>query len=132
MRVHPTGDADRHKSGRIALAAIVTLFLAESVLLGLLSCALGLFVYLAATGHLPILRHRLLVWLGTISYPLYLLHENIGWSIELRAIEAGLSPIVAGLGALAFTLGLSHLVSLSVERPAMRWIRSRWRSGSAR
>jgi peptidoglycan/LPS O-acetylase OafA/YrhL len=127
MRVHPTGDADRKKSNLILLASVATLFVAESLVLGTLSCVLGACVYLAATGQLSILRHPLLVWLGTISYPLYLLHENIGWSIELRALDVGLPFAVAASGALLLTLAMSHLLSRTVEQPAMRWIRGQWR-----
>ncbi|MBV9889622.1 MAG: acyltransferase, partial [Rhizobacter sp.] len=123
MRVHPTGEADRKKSNLILFASICTLFLAESLLLATLSCFLGACVYLAATGRLAILRHPLLVWLGTISYPLYLLHENIGWSIELRALDAGLPFALAASGALVFALLISHLLSRTVEQPAMRWLR---------
>jgi peptidoglycan/LPS O-acetylase OafA/YrhL len=131
MRLHPMTPQDSRKSTTIAIAAVVTLLLAESPWLGLLACLLGLCVHLAATGRLPILRHPILVWLGGISYPLYLLHENIGWSIELRVLASGLSLPFAILGALAFTLALSHLLSKGVERPAMKWIRSRWRLRTA-
>jgi peptidoglycan/LPS O-acetylase OafA/YrhL len=68
------------------------------------------------------------VWLGSISYPLYLLHENIGWSIQLKALAAGVPFDAAIALTLASTLALAALVSQTVEQPAMRWIRERYRA----
>ena len=75
----------RHGSGTwrvpacTAAMAIIVLLICESLFVGCLAVALATSLFLAASGHLPILRFWPCVWLGTISYPLYLLHENIGW-----------------------------------------------------
>jgi peptidoglycan/LPS O-acetylase OafA/YrhL len=77
-------------------------------------------------GKLRFLCVRPLTWVGGISYSLYLVHQNIGFVIMLKADAAGLSPWVGfGLAILvAFTLGT--LVNRYVERPAARWIMQRW------
>ena len=70
----------------------------------------------------------MLVWLGTISYPLYLLHENIGWSVQLRLGALGISTDGAVLVALAISLAMATALTRWVEQPAMRWIRTNYRN----
>jgi peptidoglycan/LPS O-acetylase OafA/YrhL len=72
-----------------------------------------------------------LIWVGQISYSLYLVHQNIGFTIMLKADEAGLDPLVGyglALGA-AFVLGA--LVNRIVERPASRYLLGLWKSRQA-
>ena len=70
----------------------------------------------------------MLAYFGTISYTLYLLHENIGWVVIRESLARGLS-FDASIGvALAVTVSLASLVTFAVERPAMSWIRQAYRS----
>lgn len=108
--------------------AILSLLIVDSLFLSLLATALATIVFLAANGRAPWLRHGVLVWLGTISYPLYLLHENIGWSLQLRLGELGVPTDLTIVIALVASLALSTAVALWVEQPAMRWIRSSYRN----
>jgi peptidoglycan/LPS O-acetylase OafA/YrhL len=74
-----------------------------------------------------------LATIGAVSYPLYLLHENIGWTLIHHLEQAGTHPNVAI--ALALAVGLLAAVALhkGVEQPAMNMIRGwyRRRSGAA-
>ena len=107
--------------------AIATLWICESTFVAVLAAGMAAAVFLAASGKLPILRFRPVVWLGTVSYPLYLLHENIGWAIQLRLLSAGVPVDLAILAALAASLVLAGVLTRWVEQPAMRWIRTRYR-----
>lgn len=118
---------ERRHSVQVAMAALVTLCVAESLWIGLLACVLAACVFLGASGKLPWLRHPVLVWLGSISYPLYLLHENIGWSIQLQALRLGVPLPWTVLLALLFSLTLATAVTRWVEQPCMAWIRKRYR-----
>lgn len=126
---HSTGEW--YRPALTAAAAIVTLAIVDSLSVALLAIGLGAAVFLAASGRASLLRHRILVWLGAISYPLYLLHENIGWSVQLRLAGLGISADVAVMIALASSLILATALTRWVEQPAMRWIRSSYRNRQA-
>lgn len=118
----------RRWPGFTAAYAIATLLIVDSVFVGTLGMAFAAAVWLAANGKLPLFRSRLFVWLGAISYPLYLLHENIGWSIQLQLLALGLELNSAILFTLIFSLALATALTRWVEQPAMRWIRNRYRA----
>lgn len=73
------------------------------------------------------------LWLGRISYSLYLVHQHIGFTIMLRAGAADIGPVAGYVLAVAIVLLLGQLVYHYVERPAARYLLDRWkrRSGSA-
>lgn len=117
---------DRRKAGLMAGAALASLALEDSLQLAALALALASVVLLASRGLLPLLKLRVIVWLGAISYPLYLLHENIGWALILALQRQGQAHDLAIILTLGLILLLAHAVSAAVERPAMRWIRERY------
>ncbi|GJD57925.1 acyltransferase family protein [Methylobacterium dankookense] len=87
-------------------------------------------VWAAATGRLRWLGRAPLVFLGTISYPLYLLHQILGFAI-IRHLEAARWPAGAAIAAaLAIVVLLSTLVRATVEVPAQRAIRRAWAARS--
>ncbi|WP_372964698.1 acyltransferase family protein [Marinobacter sp.] len=89
-----------------------------------LSCY-GLFI-LASAGYLNILSRPGILWLGSISYTLYLLHQNIGYGMIRLSYQIGL-PGPAGVAiALITALGLASAVHYGVEKPALSAFR-RWR-----
>lgn len=113
----------------IALVAVAVLVLAlvYGPGLALLLAVLSVVLYLAATRRLPFLNNRALVFLGAISYTLYLVHENIGWALMLRLEKSGMHANAAIAVALAVALLLATLLAKLVEQPAMRWVRERYR-----
>lgn len=125
---------DRHGTGAWRLPAqtfvmaIATLWVCESVLVAALGVGFAMAALLAANGRLSVLRFWPFVWLGTVSYPLYLLHENIGWAIQLRLRSFGMPIDMAILVVLCTSLVLAAALTRRVEQPAMRWIRSRFRN----
>jgi peptidoglycan/LPS O-acetylase OafA/YrhL len=110
-----------------AAFAIVVLSITESIGLAGVGLACFVAVWLAALGRLGFLRVRLLVWFGSISYPLYLLHENIGWAILRQLQSLGWTPTAAIVVTAVLVIALAAMVSQYVERPAMAWIRGKYR-----
>lgn len=123
--------ANRRQVAITATAAIGCLLIVDSLFLGVLSALLASTVFLAASGRASFLRHGILAWLGAISYPLYLLHENIGWSILLRLQSWGLPTDAAVLLTIAASLAMATAMTRLVEQPAMRWIRNSYRERRA-
>jgi peptidoglycan/LPS O-acetylase OafA/YrhL len=84
-------------------------------------------VALAVSGRLRFLCVRPLVWLGTISYSLYLTHQMIGYAVLYRLTGYGVPSTYAIPAAIAIALALASALTLTVERPAMRAIRQLYR-----
>jgi len=81
---------------------------------------------MAVTGRLRFTISPITLWLGTISYCLYLSHRNIGYATLFRLHDRGIAISTSFLIALAGALTLAVALTYGVERPAMRSLR-RWR-----
>jgi len=128
-----------HRSGRRAQPADRLLLAGCWILQGivdswpaaLLIAALTFVLHGAAIGRLGALAARPLVLLGSISYPLYLIHQNVGY-VVIRELELRrLSPTVAIASSLAVVLALAWGLSFAIERPAQNWIKRRRQSRRA-
>ncbi len=126
--------AYRLHAGESRLVALLPVIACALVTIGVIDGAESLLVaalvtatFLAfATNSLRWLRWSPFVWLGGISYPLYLLHENIGFvllaSLKAAAVPTNLSIVLALLASLL----LAWAVSRVIERPALRAMRAAW------
>jgi len=90
----------------------------------------GVFI-LAVASRLNVLTRPALLWLGSISYTLYLVHQNIGYGIISAAYKAGLPGPLGVLIALAVAISLAAALHHGVEKPALRWFRRRIKQRSA-
>lgn len=109
------------------ILALAVIGLTESWIMAGVASVMSASVWLAASGRMRWMGARPLVFLGSVSYPLYLLHENVGW-VVLRELQAlGWSIDLAILCTLALSIALAAAVSIVVERPALAWIRDRYR-----
>ncbi len=110
------------------MLAGLSLCILSSRRVGLLPFAYGsgavALVWLASrpmsAGHL-----RPLIFLGKISYPLYLAHQYIGY-VVMRALYArGAHPAVAIAAAAAAGIGIATVLHLGVEAPCLQILRRR-------
>jgi peptidoglycan/LPS O-acetylase OafA/YrhL len=98
------------------------------------SAVLASVMFLATRGWLKFLEARALVFLGTISYALYLTHANIGYVVIRGGYAVGLNPNVSVALATCVALLIAVAVAFGVERPAMAFLRNRrprWLSAPA-
>lgn len=90
----------------------------------LLSIVYLTFYYLVYNSS-RILRNPVLLFFGSISYPLYLLHNVIGYSIMTKVrIYTDNIYIYTGI-ATVFSIILAYIVSKYVEKPIMRYYKNR-------
>ena len=93
----------------------------RTVLAGFFACLIGLVVVHAGRPVLAPLRSRWLVYLGTISYGVYLYHMSAYMALELVMKRLGLPPALAfGLLAPALCLAVSAASWAWIEKPALR------------
>jgi peptidoglycan/LPS O-acetylase OafA/YrhL len=68
-----------------------------------------------------------LLWFGRISYSLYLVHENIGFVIMLKAHEAGLGHWAGFSLAFVSVIAIAWVLNMLVEKPGARMIAMWWK-----
>lgn len=84
------------------------------------------------TGRLTWIVVTPLVFLGDISYPLYLLHQNIGYAIISRLDHAGLKSEAWLLVPMAVSILLAFVVNRLVEKPSRERLRAKWKGSALR
>src|SRR6185503_7942982 len=68
---------------------------------------------------------RPLIFLGKISYPLYLVHQYVGYVVMRGLYAQGLSPGAAIALATAVAIVAATALHLAVERPSLELLRRR-------
>ncbi|MGB3614655.1 MAG: acyltransferase [Elainellaceae cyanobacterium] len=83
--------------------------------------------FLINAGWLRAIAVPPLLALGTVSYPLYLIHQNIGY-IVIRALESwGVSPALSIIAATTVAIALAIPIVYGVEQPVVRWVKAMYR-----
>lgn len=77
-------------------------------------------------GRFPILRIKPLLYISTISYSLYLFHNNFGSIVIYRLDHNGVPPELSFFAAIALAWGIAVLVTNRIEAPLTKFLRSRW------
>ena len=108
---------------------LVTQFALKDLWSGLFAIVFFALFYALARQRLGWIAMRPLVFLGTISYSLYLVHQNIGFVI-MRSLGTTPRPVQITV-AISLVLLLATGLTFLVEKPALRAIRmwyknSRW------
>lgn len=90
----------------------------------------GFFIifYLFAYDKLSIIIQRPLLFLGAVSYPLYLIHDNVGYVILRNLYKTNLDPQVIILITVVIVLIMAWVIHITVENPMMKTIRSRYKA----
>jgi peptidoglycan/LPS O-acetylase OafA/YrhL len=84
----------------------------------------GIFA-LAVAGRLRFAISPVTLWLGTISYSLYLSHRNLGYETLFALRDARVPVETSVLLTVAGALALGAALTYAVERPSLRALR-RW------
>ncbi|WP_231742065.1 acyltransferase family protein [Stieleria varia] len=80
----------------------------------------------SAYGIVPLLRIRPLVFISTISYAIYLCHNNLGCVLIRRFDSIGYPPVVCFLLTIVFSVCVAVLVTNWIEGPITKLLRTGW------
>lgn len=84
------------------------------IIAGAIACFFLIFL-LIASGLLQRFSYSGFVYLGVLTYPLYLVHQNIGFILFNRFAGGGQSPLLLLLEVLVLMLAVAFVVHRSVE-----------------
>ena len=128
---HSRGAAERLRPLALGSLALAVIGLTQgATLLAWAACFVALLLLALRINARVERLARPVIWLGAISYPLYLLHQNIGYTVIHFAQVWGINAPGAGIAALAVALLLAGAVHTLVELPAMEAIRRTHKSAA--
>lgn len=84
-----------------------------------------------AWGKIPPLRCKPLLFISTISYTLYLFHNNIGSSCIYQLERFGLGPWPSVIIATVLSIALGTAATIWFEQPITKFLRKKWKSHKA-
>lgn len=116
----------------LALAVAVTAlgggeraFYASSALYLILTATFTALVWFATGPYGSTLAWPPLVFLGRISYPLYLVHVGLGYPLIRCLTDSGWSTLAGVIAAGLASVAVASILHYVVEQPAERWLRVR-------
>lgn len=121
----------RTRGGSRAQAAVlVATPLVQALYDGWLGLAVGVLIVLVMslaclTRRRPGRLARPLIWLGGLSYALYLTHQMLGYALIARLQAAGVGPWASFAITFAAALLLAHALTRYWERPVSAWMKRR-------
>jgi peptidoglycan/LPS O-acetylase OafA/YrhL len=115
----------------VFIAFLVDIFIRQEAAV-LISIYFVTFI-LFTSGALTFLRIKVFTFLGSISYSLYLVHQNIGYIVIHGLENYGLANSISVLLVPSFiTIGLATLMSIFIEKPTLSFIRNSWKFSKLR
>ncbi|WP_306252342.1 acyltransferase [Parvularcula sp. IMCC14364] len=91
----------------------------------IIACHLVLFLLATLTTRLSILSHPWLVFLGAISYPLYLVHQMVGYVLLAQLQSTGFGWWSSFLITTTLMIALSTALTYGADLPIRRWLGNR-------
>ncbi|APW35961.1 hypothetical protein RD110_00985 [Rhodoferax koreense] len=95
--------------------------------IGVVAAVVFVLMGLALSGKLRLLVAAPTLWLGAISYSLYLVHRNVGYVALFKLHALGVDSRISFFIVLAGVLALASAFTFWIERPSLRYLRL-WQS----
>lgn len=116
------------KTNRFTVPVLIFSLLCTASIISIKHCILFSFFYvifyLAVTGKFRFLSFKPFVFLGAVSYSLYLLHQNIGFIIINKFYAYQLNPVYGAFLSLILCVFAASLLNKYVEKPFLSLIRN--------
>ncbi len=87
----------------------------------------ALILYLATQNYLKFIVFKPLIFLGTISYPLYLIHQIIGYIIINNLYKFHLHPYLIIFITIVIIMAIASLISIYIEQPSLNFLRQKYK-----
>jgi len=108
----------------VVTICLLSIFIINGKLLFISAMLFTLIFILFVKGSLTFINNRVLIWLGGISYSLYLVHQNVGYIIINILKSLNVSYFFLVLIPTIISLAIATLVTYFIERPALSLIRN--------
>jgi len=121
-----------HAKGRSVekLLLLVTCCLTEFMFSGVTGVAMVTFFViafvLACNDRLTWINRKPLLYLGTISYSLYLVHQNLSYTVMYQLYELGFSSSFVILAAIICSVLVAMLLTHLIEQPVAKALNARF------
>ncbi len=112
----------------VIIASVVVIAFSKDLTATIACLSFTMLFHLFINEKLQFLKNKPLLFLGAISYPLYLLHENIGFVVIRQLTTHNIDINICILVAALISFALATMVTRYIEVPAMRYIRQRYRA----
>jgi peptidoglycan/LPS O-acetylase OafA/YrhL len=89
----------------------------------------GIFMvfYVLIYGRMPFLKNRILTYLGSVSYALYVVHFQVGLVIIHNLFRLNLNPSLVLMITIGVAVALAALITHYVEKPVQQWVRNAYK-----
>lgn len=104
----------------------ITVVASETWDVWIVTLAIAAAFWAMVQGRMGWIRWGPLIWVGQISYSLYLVHQHIGFTVMMNAERLGIDPLTSYALAIVAAFTLGYGVNRLVERPAGAWLAARW------
>ncbi len=107
----------------LLVLSIATVYLLHGDIEAIKAAIIVAIMGAALSGLLAFSVSRVTLWLGAISYSLYLIHRNVGYAVLSWMYDIGLGPVVSITLVTLFALAAASFITYFVERPVQKRIR---------
>ena len=111
----------------ILLWCVTNVFLMNGVLAGLIILLFFSIFYLFCFDKLKFIVRKPLIFLGVISYSLYLIHLYIGWMFIRYFTSLGVNSNISVLLTITITIAIAAAMTFFVEKPFLLYIRNSYK-----
>ena len=108
----------------VLACSLLATFFSFSLIHFLIFSLIYVVFYLSLTGRLQILAAKPFLFLGSISYTLYLVHQNIGYIVINKSYELSLNPLLGILMAILLSFSIAVCLTKYIEKPSLKIIRN--------
>ena len=110
----------------LLLSTLIFQYVSSDIITFLIVMFLYLMFWGAINQKLKFLSNKLFVFLGSISYSLYLIHQNLGYIILLKLNKIGIDNQYVILIPLVISILISYLITKYCEKPIMKYLKIKY------